>query len=50
MPIHDKVFDLVKGFYDMNSENLIVNDSGFDVTYNNLATRDFVRLAENCRS
>lgn len=44
VPIHDKVFDLVKGFYDMNSKNLIVNNGGYDVTYNNFATRDFVRL------
>lgn len=44
VPIHDKVFDLVKGFYDMNGSNLIVNDSGFNVTYNNFATRDFIKL------
>lgn len=44
VPIHDKVFDLVKDFYNMNNENLIVNDSGFKVTYNNFATRDFIKL------
>lgn len=44
--VHDKVFNLVKDFYDMNGKNLIVNDRGFNVAYNNFATRDFIKLME----
>ena len=44
VPIHKKIYDLVKEFYDKDGKNLIVNDGGFIVTYNNFATRDFIRL------
>lgn len=47
VPIHDKIFDLVKGFYDKNGKNLIVNDGGYVVSYNNFATRDFARLMKD---
>jgi integrase len=44
VPIHNRIFDLVKGFYDMIGKSLVVNDGGFAVAYNNFATRDFTRL------
>lgn len=48
VPIHDKIFDLVKWFYE-NSEKyekkeLIVNENGYIVTYNNFVARNLKKI------
>lgn len=50
VPIHNKIFDMVKEFYDKGKDSLITNDSGYTVTYNNFATRDFIRLMKELGS
>lgn len=44
VPIHNKIFDFVKGFYDKNGETLIVSDEGYKVAYNNFVARNLKRL------
>jgi integrase len=44
VPIHDKIYDFVKYFYDFNKENLIVNSNGNVVLYNNFVNRNLKRL------
>lgn len=44
VPIHDKIFELVKDFYNRNGENLIVNDEGFKISYNNFVARNLKRI------
>lgn len=41
VPIHDKIRPYIENFYNKHGDNLIVNDSGFTVPYNNFATRQF---------
>lgn len=44
VPIHNKIYNMVKEFYDKGMNTLITNDSGYAVSYNNFATREFIRL------
>lgn len=44
VPIHNKIYDYVKEFYEKEKEYLITNDNGYRVAYNNFAVRDFVKL------
>lgn len=50
IPIHDKVFEFIKYFYDLNGQNLIVREGGYKVTYNNFVARNYKRINEemNC--
>lgn len=51
VPIHDKIFDLVKYFYDnatdFQSEKLMVNPNGTVITYNNFVARNLKRINKN---
>lgn len=47
VPIHDKIFDMVKAFYDKDKTLLITNNDGYSVPYNNFASRQFKRLMQN---
>lgn len=48
VPIHDKIFDLVKWFYENSEkygkEKLIVNEKGYVVTYNNFVARNLKKI------
>lgn len=48
VPIHDKVYDFVKEFYETGekhaSKGLIVNDDGYVVAYNNFVTRNLKKI------
>ena len=44
VPIHDKIYPLVKSFYDRATTNLITNDSGYSVTYNNFVARNLKKI------
>lgn len=44
VPIHDKIYEFVKHFYDQKGETLIVNDRGKTVIYGNFANREYKRL------
>ncbi len=46
VPVHDKIFDFLKYFYDLNGTNLITTENGFKVAYNNFAVRNFKRINE----
>ena len=47
VPIHNKIYDMVKTFYDKGNTLLITNNDGYSVPYNNFATRQFKRLMES---
>lgn len=51
IPIHDKIFELLKYFYDnsvtFGSEKLIVNPNGTVVTYNNFVARNLKKINKN---
>lgn len=40
VPIHDKIFNLVKQFYDRAEDELITNTGGYVVAYNNFVARN----------
>ena len=44
VPIHDKIYDFIKTFYEKNGNTLIVNDNGKTVLYNNFVAREFKRM------
>lgn len=44
VPIHDRIFPLVKYFYNKNCEYLIVNDNNGKLTYSNFLKRDYSAL------
>ena len=46
VPIHDRIYDLVKEFYDRASTSLITNPSGYKVSYNNYVARNLKRINE----
>ena len=51
VPIHSKIFELVKFFYDnsiqFDKENLMVNPSGSVIMYNNFVARNLKRINKN---
>lgn len=46
VPIHDDIFPLVKEFYAMDKDMLIVRNTGYKIPYNNFVTRDYKKLNE----
>lgn len=46
VPIHDKVYPIVKEFYERSNGPLITNPSGTVIKYNNFASRNMKRLNE----
>ncbi len=46
VPIHDRIYDLVKEFYDRASTSLITNPGGYKVSYNNYVARNLKRINE----
>ena len=44
VPIHDKIYDLVKEFYDRATKDLITNQNGYKVSYNNFVARNLKRI------
>lgn len=51
VPIHDKIFPLIKYFYDNScsfaSEKLMINPNGTLITYNNFVARNLKRINKN---
>ena len=46
VPIHNRIYDLVKEFYDRASTSLITNPGGYKVSYNNYVARNLKRINE----
>lgn len=44
VPIHDKIYPLIKKFYDRANNNLITSDSGYNVMYNNFVSRNLKQI------
>lgn len=46
VPIHNKIYPLLLKFYSRASQNLITNDNGTVITYNNYVSRNFKKINE----
>lgn len=46
VPIHDRIFPLVKYFYDLGNDKLISKENGVSVPYNNFVTRNLKKINE----
>lgn len=44
VPIHDRIFPIVKRFYDRSPGSLITNDGGYAVSYNNFVSRNLKKI------
>lgn len=44
VPIHDKIFPFIQEFYEKEKCNLVTNDNGSTVLYNNFVSRDFKKM------
>ena len=50
VPIHHRIFDFVKNFYEQGGETLIVNKFGNPVVYGNFVNREYKRLNEEMKT
>ena len=46
VPIHDRIFPLLKYFYDLGNEKLISKENGVSVPYNNFVARNLKKINE----
>lgn len=44
VPIHDKIYDIVRVFYERAKKQLITNPNGYNVAYNNFVSRNLKRI------
>lgn len=47
VPIHDKVYDFVKSFYERSTGDLMTNTNGTVIAYNNFVSRNLKRINEH---
>ncbi len=50
VPIHSRILPFLEAFYDKNGKNLIVNDSGCAVLYNNFVSRQLPKINQELQS
>lgn len=50
VPIHNKILPLIEYFYVKHGDNLIVNENGSCVLYNNFVAREFKKLMKDLNS